>query len=151
VVDGHPTVREPRRLGEVEPQHVGEDLLGRGHGVPVPADVLEDLGEPLQVPFAVLGRLSLVVLVLCVFRVEDGLTVGCPPRSTDVMLPLLRKLTRAHRARFEFGPRSSLGNSRAIGYTFLSAMVSLPVHWKLFRKPSKSAKNGSLLSPAANV
>ena len=80
-----------------------------------------------------------------------AVTVGCPPRSTETRLPSLFKLTRAHRARFELGPRRSLGNSRAIEYTFLSAMVSFPVHWKLFKKPSKSAKNGSLLSPAAKV
>src|SRR6266540_2671704 len=73
-----------------------------------------------------------------------AVTVGCPPRSTDVRLPSLSRLTRAHRARFVLGSRSSLGNSRAIEYTFLSAMVSLPVHWKLFSNPSKSAKNGEL-------
>ncbi|OEJ50181.1 hypothetical protein BGK72_04820 [Streptomyces agglomeratus] len=72
---------------------------------------------------------------------------GWAPRSTDVSRPSCRTLTRAHTP-MGSASSSSLGISRAMPRTFLSAPQSTPVHWKSLRMPSRSAKNGSLRRPA---
>ena len=126
------TLQERRGLG----------LLGRV------AAAFKDFGPRPQVVGHVVGGLARVVQVFLAVGVDEQVDGGVAAPVHLHRLPSRRRLMVAHTPMTGSAPSTSLGTSRAMESTLLSAKSSWPVQTNPCRAPSTSAKNGSLRSPA---
>jgi hypothetical protein len=158
-----PTVQIASLAGVVERQGIRQEDLGDRQCLigAVAAKRFQLVTEFVQERFpsrgridaeelGLLGRWGRVEQVLVV-AVKTVLMAGRPIWSTCVTwsgCQVIGSSVLVQTPIFGLRPSSRLGTSSAIEKTFRLAKKSDPVNMKLFRKPIRSKKNGSLRKPA---